>query len=83
MAVGFVIFAIGSLTENDTTLGFGAVVTIVGLIVLYFVSDPWYCQNCGQRLGKAKPKKCNRCQSNRVSKRDPGVGKAVRVKRQR
>lgn len=62
----------------------GAMIAAFGVAIMYVNTESWYCQNCGQRLGKiSKPRKCGRCESNRIAQRDPGVGEAVRVKRQR
>ena len=69
-------------------LGFPDVATLsmlvlgIGLGVLYFTLDQWYCAMCGQVQGRVvKPKRCDRCDSNRMTKQDPGVGDAVRMKR--
>lgn len=62
----------------------GVLMVGIGFAMMYVTADTWYCQNCGQRLGKlSKPRKCGRCGSNRMAQHDPGVGEAVRVKRQR
>lgn len=74
---------LGSSIENgDSLLGLGGALVAIGFAVLYVLADYYYCRNCGQRLGKLnKPRKCGRCDSNRIQKGDPGVGEAVRVKR--
>lgn len=60
----------------------GLTILSIGAVAVYLGLDKWYCQNCGQKLGKIKPKECGRCGSNRISTQDPGAGKAVRVKKQ-
>lgn len=79
-----VTIAIGAVAAgNDDGGAIGGTVAAFGVAIAYFGMGTWYCQNCGQRLGKINPRKCDRCQSNRIQKRDPGVGEAVRVKRMR
>lgn len=75
------VMAISANSELGTSIS--GTVMALGLVVAYLGMGNWYCQNCGQRLGKIKPRHCKRCDSNRIQKRDPGVGEAVRVKRQR
>lgn len=81
--VGVLVFWGASELDSDSGMGFGGMLVVLGVMILYLGADNWYCQNCGQQLGKRKPRKCGRCGSNRMQQRDPGVGEAVRVKRQR
>lgn len=57
-------------------------VVVVGAAVWAYFEylQPWYCRNCGQFLGRGeKPRRCERCGSNRLSSSDPGVGKKIRT----
>jgi DNA-directed RNA polymerase subunit RPC12/RpoP len=61
---------------------------IYGLVVLLFVGTilwaqmprQYYCENCGQDLGRGDPPEtCPKCGSNRFTNEDPGVGEKVRI----
>lgn len=79
-----ILYAQAELLAVDALLYLGGSTLVCGLLLLYSDMEHSYCQNCGQRMGKlSNPRKCRRCGSNRIANRDPGVGEAVRVKRQR
>lgn len=82
IAVGFLgMFAGTSLNVPELSILSSGILVLSG-VVFYFQLRAWYCQMCGQKHGRVvKPNKCDRCESNRMTKHDPGVGDAVRVKR--
>jgi len=86
-AVGLVGLGIAGVIAGDVlgrpwVMAYAAVPAAVGAFLLYLDLDRWYCAMCGQVQGRlVKPKQCERCESNRFTKRDPGVGDAVRVKK--
>lgn len=64
------LFSIGRGQPNILALGTGFLIS--GLVVLYFTYRGWYCESCGQFLGRgSKPSGCDRCGSNRVTTSDP------------
>lgn len=79
--IGAIGIALGMSWNLPDLSMIGTMFFVVGGLVVYFTLDPWYCAMCGQKLGRAKPSECERCGSNRMTRRDPGAGEAVRMKR--
>jgi Zn finger protein HypA/HybF involved in hydrogenase expression len=61
---------------------YGVIVLAVLVVILWdALPKKHYCKNCGQDLGKGDPPEtCPKCGSNRFTREDPGVGKAVKIK---
>lgn len=50
---------------------------LIVIAIIYYYSRPKisYCADCGNILGRGEPSgPCSRCQCNRWTRRDPGVG---------
>lgn len=86
MAVGgfLLMYAAYEALNMPDIAGVGMLIGGTGAIIVYFDLDSFYCQSCGQRLGKvAKPSECGRCGSNRIQKRDPGASGVAPTRRRR
>lgn len=82
IAIGLLMIFAGSAATLSDLTSVGALVLAIGVAMCYYSVDRWYCEMCGQAQGRIlRPRACDRCDSNRMAKQDPGVGDAVRVQR--
>lgn len=66
----------------------GALMLVAGGVMAYLhfqvfnkpKEKTYYCADCGQYLG-TKPRRCDRCDSNRYTDTDPGPGITVKNKK--
>lgn len=80
LSVGAVLLLLGLALESAGASMLGVVIGMPGGVLVYLVRRKWYCQACGQFLGRgSRPNGCERCDSNRVTNSDPGAGDAIRV----
>lgn len=69
--VGLMLISGGDRFGAEVAAGGMALVAVGGFLVFLAVR-PWYCQSCGQRVGRGdRPSRCGRCGSNRIQTNDP------------
>jgi Zn finger protein HypA/HybF involved in hydrogenase expression len=71
-----------SALPSAREVGLGILLGLTILLAILWVLRPrrYYCRNCGQDLGRGDPPaECPKCQSNRITTEDPGVGKKMRI----
>ncbi|WP_435347873.1 hypothetical protein [Haloarchaeobius sp. HRN-SO-5] len=75
LAAGGMLLWIGGYEIGFVELSYiGLVPFVIGGLLLYSAWMKWYCAACGQFLGRGdKPRRCDRCGSNRVTNEDPGA----------
>lgn len=67
-----------SLTE--VAVWFGSATLICVLVIWMLFYRRVYCANCGQYLGRGEPPSvCPKCDSNRFTHQDPGVGEKRQI----
>lgn len=81
LTIGSILY--GFITEPSLNAATGVTIGVVLVSLGVWAAQPeqqWYCSACGQKLGRGeKPTHCQRCGSNRSTRKDPGAGQKFRV----
>lgn len=82
LAAGSLVLFVAGQLDSVNGMGVGAAIVVAGGFLLHLAWRKWYCAQCGQFLGRGeRPRRCDRCGSNRVTNEDPGPGDTVKVRR--